>query len=241
MTALAGNKARILLSGVDLSCATSTLKVDQTVGEYDSTTLCSDVMEYRPGMSQGGISIDGYFHGVIAGEEEALYNALNSTTKIVGAIFDYTTLPCPAYVIENASNLGLTHSSPTDGLITMNGTFKGKEGVRRGKVMFYKTTRTNTGLTINSAQNTDITTLSTGKIFCFLTGFTGTQTSNITLAVQTSADGVTEWSTEANFSFDAKDGKSAILTTPAGPYFGVNVTSLGGTTGITFTIIVVKD
>lgn len=240
MTALAGNKARILLSGVDLSCVTSTLKVDQTVGEYDSTTLCSDVMEYRPGMSQGGISIDGYFHGVIAGEEEALYSALNSTNKIVGAIFDYTALPCPAYVIENAGNFGLTHSSPTDGLITINGTFKGKEGVRRGKVLFYKTVRSATGLA-TAVQNVGVTTASTGKIFAFLTGWTGTRSSNITFDVKTSANGTTGWSTEASFVFNSKDAKSAVLTTPAGPYFNIDVTSLGGTTSITLTIVVVID
>lgn len=240
MTALAGNKARIILSGVDLSCATSKLAVEQTVGEYDSTNLCSDVMEYRPGMSQGGITIDGYFSGVEEGEEKALYDALNSTSKIVAAIFDYTALPCPAYVIEKASNLGLTHSSPTDGLITMNGNFKGKEGVRRGKVLFYKTTRSVTGLA-TAVQNTDITGLSSGKVFCFLTNWAGTRTGNITLNVQTSANGTTGWSTEASFSFDSKDAKSSIFTTPAGPYFNVDVTSLGGATSITFTIIVIKD
>ncbi len=240
MTALAGNKARILVSGVDLSCVTSTLNIEQNTGEYDASTLCSNVTEYRPGMSQGGISIDGYFHGVEAGEEEALYNALNSNTKIVAGILDYTALPCTAYVIENASNLGLTHTSPTDGLITMNGSFKGREGMRRGKVLYYKLNKTSTGQA-TAIQNVGVTTASTGRIFVFLTDWTGTRSGNITLDVQTSANGTSGWSTEASFTFGSKDAGAAALTSPAGPYFNVNVTSLGGTTGITFTIIVVID
>ena len=240
MAALAGNKARILLSGVDLSCVTSTLNIEQTTGEYDASTLCSETMEYRPGMSQGGISIDGYFDGVEDAEEKALYDALSSNTKIVGAILDYTALPSTAYVIENASNLGLTHTSPTDGLITMNGSFKGREGMRRGKVLYYKLNRTATGQA-TAVQNVGVTTADTGRIFVFLTDWTGTRSGNITMDVQTSANGTSGWSTEASFSFNAKDAKSAALSSPAGAYFNVNVTSLGGTTGVTFTVIVVID
>lgn len=240
MAALAGNKARILLSGVDLSCVTSTLNIEQTTGEYDASTLCSETMEYRPGMSQGGISIDGYFDGVENDEEEALYDALNSNSKIVAGILDYSALPCTAYVIENATNLGLTHTSPTDGLITMNGTFKGREGMRRGKALYYKLVRSATGRA-TAVQNTGVTTSDTGRIFVFLTGWSGTRSGNITLDVQTSANGSTVWITEASFSFSAMDAKAAALTTPAGPYFNVNVTSLGGTSDITFTVIVVID
>jgi hypothetical protein len=240
MTALAGNKARIFLNEVDLSCVTSTLTVEQTVGEYDATTLCSNVMEYRPGMSQGGISIDGYFNGVVDGEEVALYNALGANNKTAVAIFDYTALPCPAYVAENASNLGLTHTSPTDGLITMNGTFKGREGVRRGKMLFYKAVRSATGLA-TAVQNVGVTTSSTGRIFCFLHGWTGSRTGNITFDIKTSANGTTGWASEASFTFSGKGASAASLSTPAGPYFNIDVTSLGGTSSVTISVVVIKD
>lgn len=240
MTAVAGNRARILCDGVNLSCVTSTLNIEQTTGEYDATTLCSDVVEYRPGMSQGGISIDGYFHGVEAAEEEALYLALGSPTKIVAGILDYTALPCSAYVIENASNLGMVWSAPTDGLITMNGSFKGREGMKRGRALFYNVTRSTPGQ-LTAVQNTDVESTDTGRIFVFLTDWTGTRTSAITLDVQTSANGTTGWSDEATFSFTELGASAAALTTPAGAYFNVNVTSLGGATSVTFTVIVIVD
>ena len=238
--ALAGNKARILMDGVNLSCVTATLNIEQTTGEYDQSTLCSDVMEYRPGLSQGGISIDGYFDGVDGGTEEALYAALGANDKIVAAILNYTALPSSAYVIEDASNLNMTWSSPTDGLITMNGSFKGREGLRRGKVLFYNVTKSATGLG-TAIQNTGVTTSSTGRIFIFLTDWQGTRSAPITLDVETSANGTTGWSVDSSFSFTTRDAKAAVLSTPAGPYFNVDVTSLGGTTSVTFTVIVVID
>ena len=125
-------------------------------------------------MSQGGISIDGYFHGVEAGEEEALYNALNSNTQNCCWYFGLYGTPCTAYVIENASNLGLTHTSPTDGLITMNGSFKGREGMRRGKVLYHKLNKTSTGQA-TAIQNVGVTTASNGPHFVFLTDWTGTR------------------------------------------------------------------
>lgn len=240
MTVIAGNRARILMGGTNLSCVTSTLNIEQTTGEYDASTLCSNVVEYRPGMSQGGISIDGYFHGVQAAEEEALYSALGSPNKIVAGILNYTALPCSAYVIENASNLGMVWSAPTDGLITMNGSFKGREGMKRGRVLFYDVTRSTTGQ-LTAVQNTGVTTASTGRIFAFLTGWTGTRTSAITFDVQTSANGTTGWVNEAAFSFTSYGASAAALTTPAGAYFNVNVGSLGGATSVTFTVIVVVN
>ncbi len=240
MAAIAGNRARILCGGVNLSCVTSTLNIEQTTGEYDATTLCSEVVEYRPGMSQGGISIDGYFHGVEAAEEKELFLALGAPTKIVAGILNYTALPCSAYVIENASNLGMTWNAPTDGLITMNGSFKGREGMKRGRALFYNVTRSATGQ-LTAVQNTGVTTLSTGRIFAFLTGWTGARTSAIAFDVQSSANGTSGWTNEASFSFTALGASAAALTTPAGAYFNVNVGSLGGATSITLTIIVVVD
>lgn len=237
---IAGNKARILMDSVNLSCITATLDIEQSVVEYDNTTLCSTAMEYLPGYSQGSIGVNGYFEGVETGEESRLYAALGAKDKTVAAILDYTLLPAPAYVIENASNLGMTWGSPTDGLITMNGSFKGDVGMRRGRVIAYDVTRNAIGNT-TAVQLPGVITTSTGRVFGFLTAFAGTRTTPITLTVQTSANGTTGWTSEGILSYTALGAHALNITTPVGPYFNINVTSLGGATSVTFTVIVVID
>jgi len=238
--ALAGNQARVFIDGVDLSCITATLDVESTTGEYDATVLCSTVMEYRPGLSQGGITIDGFFDGVDGGTEEALYEALGASNKIVGAIFDYSNIPAPAYIIENASNMGLSWTSPTDGLITINGSFKGKEGMKRGKILNYNVSRGATGL-MTAGQIPGTLTTSIGRIFLVFHGYTGALSGNVTAVVQSSANGTSGWGNEASFTFAAPDAQGAALTTPLGEYFTVNLTSLGGATTVNLSLIVVVD
>jgi hypothetical protein len=238
--ALAGNQARIFIDSVDLSCVTSTLNVESTTGEYDATVLCSEVMEYRPGLSQGGITIDGFFDGVTAGTEAALYAALGATNKIVGAVFDFSNIPAPAYMIENASNMNMSWNSPTDGLITMNGSFKGKEGLKRGKILNYNVSRGATGL-MTAGQIPDTLTTSTGRIFLVFHSYTGALSGNVTATVQSSANGTSGWGNEASFTFALPGAQAAALTTPLGEYFAVNITSLGGATTVNFSLIVVVD
>lgn len=238
--ALAGNKARIFIDNVDLSGVTSQLDVETSTGEYDATVLTSTVMEYRPGLNEGSISINGFFDGVDGGTEEALYNALAAASKTVVAIFDYTTLPAPAYTCEGASNMGLTWSSPTDGLITINGSFKGSGGIKRSKMSHYNTLRTSTGL-LSATQIVGTQTTSTGRITVVFHSYTGTLTGNVTMAVQSSANGTSGWGNEATFSFAAPGSQSAALTTPLGEYFTINLTSLGGATGVRLSLIVSVD
>jgi hypothetical protein len=238
---LAGNNARIFLDGVDLSAVTSTLNVETTVGEYDATTLVSTVTESRPGLNQGTITIDGFFDGVLPGQQEAaLYDALGASNKIVAALFDYKVLPAPAYVIDNASNMGLTWSSPSDGLITINGSFKGKLGVKRGKITHYRTTRNAVGLT-TGVQIPGVLTSSQGKAFLFFHSYTGSLTGSLTANLQTSATGAGGWGTEANFSLSALGAQSRSFTTPLGPYFALDITSLGGATSVVISLILVVD
>ena len=238
--ALAGNQARIFLDNVDLSCVASSLNVETTTGEYDATTLCSDVMEYRPGLNQGTITLDGFFDGVDAGTEEALYNALGASTKMVAAIFDYSNLPAPSYVIEAGSNMGLTWSSPTDGLITINGSFKGRLGLKRAKILQYKVVRGATGL-LTAMQIPGTLTTSTGRAYLFFHEYTGTLSGNVTAALQSSANGTSGWGNEGTFSFTAPGAQAVAITTPLGEYFNLNITSLGGATTATFSVIVVID
>ena len=237
--ALRGNTARIFLDGVDLSATTSELSIETTTGEYDVTNLASTLSEFRPGLNEGRININGYFHGVMSGQEEAaLYAALGASNKIVAAVFDYTSLPAPAYVIENGSNLELSWSAPTDGIFTIFFGFRGQLGVKRGLLLTYKSNKTATGLG-TAVQIPGVTTGSVGRIFSFVHGITGTQSGDITLAVQSSATGTSGWTNEATFTFPSGAGaQAAALTTPVGPYFNINVTAMGGVTSFTTSLII---
>lgn len=239
--ALQGNQSRIFLNGVDLSCVTSQLTVENTTDEFDASTLCSTVMEYRPGSGRGSIGIEGYFDGVETGQaENALYTALAASDKIVAAMLDFSAVPAPAYILENASNLGMTWASPADSLLTMNGKFQASLGLKRGSLLIYKSARTSTGIGA-VAELTGVTTSSTGRLYVFLTDFAGTIGSNVAVSLQTSANGTSGWATEQTFSFAAKGALAAPLTTPAGRYFALNVTGLGGATSATLSLIVVID
>jgi hypothetical protein len=238
--ALAGNQARIFINNVDLSAVASTLDVETSTGEYDATVLASTVMEYRPGLNEGSIAVNGFFDGVDNGTEKALYDALGANSKLVAAVLDFSSLPAPAYVCEDASNMGMTWNSPTDGLITINGTFKGKQGLKRGKILHYNVNRSATGI-LTARQIPGVLTNSTGKMFLVFHKYTGSLTGNLTAAVQSSVNGSTGWANEASFSFATLGAQSAVLTSPLGEYFTINLTSLGGASTVNLSLIVVID
>jgi hypothetical protein len=239
---LLGTSARLFLNEVDLSCATSELSVELTSSEHEAATLCSTTADFSPGFGSGVITTKGFFKGPLltTDEEGSIYAALGASTKTVAALFDYGTLPAAAYCIQNAGNYGLTYTSPTDGLLAMDGSFKGLAGVKRGNLCFYKLSRTATG--IGTAVRIVGTVVgSTGKCFAFVHSITGTAATPITFTLQSSANGTTGWATEASHSFATIGAEVLDWTAPAGEYFGINVTSLGGATSFIMSIIVVVN
>lgn len=237
-----GTECRLFISDMDLSAITSEFGIETTVTEIESATLTSVVADYAPATTSGKITVNGYFYnpGLAGdGEEKRLYNALGNPTNIVAAILDYQNLPASAYVIEGAYNNNMVWTAPADGLIAMNGAFAGTEGLKRGKLLQYKTSRTATGagtaVRLQGILNSHI-----GRMLVFVHSKTGTQTSALTLKVQSSANGSTGWADEATFSFAAgatPGAQGADFSTVAGEYFNVNITSLGGLTGVTLSFI----
>ncbi len=239
---LRGTEARIFLDGVDLSCVTANLGVEVTVGEYEKVTLCSTAMEYVPGMVTGGtVTLSGYFEGVMPGEEEAaLYAAVGASNKTVAAIFDYSNLPAVAYCLHDAGNYNLVHNAPTDGLITIDGSFRSKIGPRRGLLGFYKTTISAVG-TSAAVQIPGTLTTHSGKFFVFVHGIEGTAATPILFTVQSSANGTSGWASEAAFSFAAIGADVKDFTTPAGAYFSIATSDLGGADSYEVSVVFVVN
>lgn len=233
-----GTEARIFMDGVDLSCVTANLGVETTTGEYDATVLCSTALGYVPGMvNNGTITLSGYF---VNAEETALYNAISATNKTVAAIFDYSNLPAPAYCLQSATNYNLTHKAPTDNLITIDGAFKSKLPMKRGLLGFYKTVISATG-TSAAVQIPGTLVSHSGKFFVFVQAIGGTASTPILFNIQSSANGSTGWASEAAFSFSAVGADVKDFTTPAGAYFSIATTSLGGATSYTVSVVFVID
>lgn len=233
-----GTEARLFLDAVDLSCVTANLSVEVAVGELEAVTLCSTAMEYVPGQQNSGtIGVSGYF---VKAEEEALYNAVNATNKNVAAIFDYTNLPAAAYCLQSATNYNLVHKAPADNLITMDGGFKSKLPMKRGLLGYYKTTISAVG-TSAAVQIPDTLTTHSGKFFVFLHAIGGTASTPILFNIQSSANGTTGWASEASFSFSAIGSGVKDFSTPAGSWFSISTTSMGGATSYTVSVIFVVD
>ena len=234
-----GTECRIFISQYDFSAVTSGFSVETTVGEIESATLTSTVADYAPAMNGGAINIEGYFYNPApTGEEGVLYATLGDPNKIVAAIFDYQNLPASAYVIEGAYNNAMSWSAPSDGLIQMSGAFRGADGLKRGKLMQYKTARTATGAGA-AVRLVGTLTSHVGRMIVFVHSTAGTQTSPLTLKIQSSANGTSGWADEASFSFasPAPGAQGADLATPVGEYFNVNITSMGGLTSATISFI----
>jgi hypothetical protein len=235
-----GTDVRVFLNELDISGDTAEVTLDTTVEEYEAATLTSFIADYSPGINSGEIGINGYLNGVEDGFEDKLRGALATSGQVVAMLLDYTSLPAPAYVCENSHENNLTWASPVDGLITMEGTFKAKRGVKRGKLLEFKSVRSATGIG-SAVQLPGALVGMSGKAFVFLHAVGGTQTTPVTLKVQSSANGTTGWADEASFSFADLGAQAIAISSPAGAYFAVDVTSLGGATSVTISWIISLD
>lgn len=233
-----GNQARILYDYFDLSITTSEYELQSTVGEYESAVLTDTGMSYAPGTTELILTINGYFDGVDGGSEEVLNTALDSGDRHVGLVFDYSNLPAILYVIENAFNVDLTWTAPFDGLMTVNGSVKGRVGGRRGRLIYYNESSTATGSEA-SRQVSGLLNNDTGKVYMFLHGWAGTRSGNIVVQVQSSPDNST-WTTIATFTMTSARSQVASVTY-TGAYIRANVSSMGGTTQINYSIGVVEN
>lgn len=233
-----GTQARLFYGYYNLSPSTSEVEISMTANELEKDVLTSTVREYAPGTTEIDMSINGYLEGIDGGSEEALNTVLDSGTEHVALVLDYSTIPAPTYVITNAFSNGITWTAPFDGLMTANGSVRGSAGGTRGSLVIFEEEGTTTGAT-SSVQVSTIADADEGRVFMFLHSVTGTIASNVVIQVQSSDDNST-WDTIATFTMDSLQSNVATVTY-TGPYIRANVTSLGGTTAIVYSVIVVED
>lgn len=233
-----GTNSRILYDYYDASMSTSEWEISSSVEELEVPRIASDVMTYAPGNSDFSLTINGYIEGIESGFEEVLNSALNSGDRHVALILDQTLIPATAYVFINAFASEETWSVPFDGLMTLNGSVRGRSGGERGKCIYYNETSTATGNEA-SVQVTTIAASDVGKAFLFLHGWTGTRSGNIGIEIQSSPNNST-WTTIATFTMTEARSQVEEVTFTGG-YIRVNVSSLGGTTAINYSLVVSEN
>lgn len=233
-----GTQARIFYSYFNLSGSTSEVELSMTANELEKDVLTSTVREYAPGTTEIDMTINGYLEGIDSGAEEVLNTALDAGDQHVALVLDYSTIPAPTYIIENAFNNGITWAAPFDGLMTANGSVRGSAGGVRGDLTIYNesasATGNTTGVQVSTIANTD-----TGKAFLFLHSATGTISTNVVIDIESSSDNV-NFDSIGTFTMSAVTSAVATVTY-TGPYIRANVTSLGGATAITYSMCVVES
>jgi hypothetical protein len=233
-----GTNSRILYDFLDASVSTSEWEIDLTVEELETPRISSDVLTYVPGNVDLSLNLSGYIEGISDGLEDALNSALDSGDRHVALILDHTSLPASAYVFVNAFASAETWAAAFDGLMTLNGTVRGRSGGVRGNCIYYNENTPTTGNEVG-VQVTTIANANVGKAFLFLHGWTGSRSGNIVINVQSSPDNST-WTTIATFTMTEARSQVEPVTFTGG-YIRVNVSSMGGTTNLNYSLIVSEN
>lgn len=236
--AVKGKNTRLLVNQYDFSGVSNSLEVALAVESEDATVFTSTGKEMIAVNTSGTITQNGYFEDVTAGSFEAsMQSALaNNTPLFVAALFGTDTDPCPGYVARLTDISGLTIASPANGLITVQGEWTQGSGLLRG-YRIYSGSVTATGVT-SPVIDLGGTGAAGGRAWLFVQSITGSAT-NATISVITSQV-ANDWNSptgEGTFTFSAVGGHEIQLNTSVYRYMRLNVTSLGGATGLQFTCI----
>lgn len=233
--AKSGTYARVFIDGFAFSCATSELEVGISVSENDSSTLCSTAEDMDPSLSTGSITINGFFIGADAGLEEALHDRLATSNVLVSAIFGIDEVVAAGWTIPNSYGGSVDIAAPTSGLITMNGTFGAGDGIKHTVCVDRDKTVTATG---TSTERNNVSAGSAGgKAWLHVTAISGTAT-NATIALESAAaTGMSGATSEGTFTFSAVGAYEIALSGTIGQFLRSNVTSMGGATSITYTLV----
>lgn len=234
MAPLKGTEATILVDEHSFNANTSQIELVWTTGEGETTNLDSGAMEYIPLLPKLSINQSGYFGGLAEnGYEKELWDRLATSGAQVTALIGDSTTGCAAYFFTDAAGYGMNYSFPSNGVVTLNGSWGTSEKWRAGKRIWtgaVTTTGEKTAIDFGAGVTTG------GYAVLHVTAIGGTAT-NADIVVESSANNVT-FASEGTFTFSAVGGYTLALSGTVGQYVRVNVTDLGGATSITFQAVV---
>jgi hypothetical protein len=207
----------------------------------DVTTFQASGKVLIPAWPEMSIAQAGYIVDVDANQlEKAIYDRLGAENSPyhVAALYGTDTPGCPAYVLPAAASSDMQITTQVDSVLTITATWisgSGAVGGRRGYRVADQAVSATGPL---AAVDFGAAGANGGTAYLFVRSITGTAT-NATITVQSdTAVGFPAPATEGTFTFSAIGSRSIALSGVIGRYVRLNVTSLGGATGLTIGAIV---
>ena len=233
MAPLKGTEASILVDEHCFDANTSQIELVWAIGEGETTSLASDAMEYIPILSKFTINQNGYFGGLAEnGYEKEFWDRLATSGAQVTALIGTSAVGCAAYFFTDAAGMGMNYAFPTNGVVTLNGSWGTSEKWRRGKRLWtgaISATGEKTSVDFGAGGTTG------GMAVLHISAISGAAT-NATIDVESSADNIT-FASEGTFTVSAIGGYTLTLSGTVGRYLRINLTSLGGATSITCQVV----
>jgi hypothetical protein len=222
-----GTESSIYVDEFLFDAYTSQIDMNITVDSGETDNLASDAHEYIPLLSSMEITQNGYMEGFDAGDFQAeLHDRLATTGVVVTLLFGTADTDCPAYIIPNSFASAMEFSSPTNGVMTLNGTWAQSNQGRRGIRIYSGTisaTEDQTPVDLGAA-GTD------GGLFVLhVTTITGSATDAV-LKLQSCATVDGSYDDEATITFSDVDGYTETMSGTVNRYVQLTCTDLGGAT-----------
>jgi hypothetical protein len=232
-----GRYTTILVDAFDLSGQSNNLAIQAATNQLEVTPFQSAAKQFITEPVEGSMTHGGYFNGGLAGEiEKVLYDRLGTGSAYVTALLNTAVTACPAYVCPATQGSQFQIQSTPVGIITLNAQWMAGSGMLRG-IRVHGSQVLATG----PQPYIDLGAIGTnGYAILHATSSGGTAT-NAQVAVK--SDDNTGFATPTTHGTFTYSGEGAALMTITGTidrYVLVDVTSMGGATSLTFTVVIVS-
>ena len=228
---------RIAIDGYRISSETNkaTVKLDADKTEitcFEDTAKSYIVNDPKPGIELGGYltastdpdTFEAISHGALS-VPVTVSVVKASTSAITGGV---------SYTIPNANAITLSHDLQVAGVMTMQASWGGADAMVRGKCVYGGAALAATGAT--AAVDVGAQGTAGGIAYLHVTAITGSAT-NAAIKLQSSATQGGTYADEGTWTFSAIGVYPVDLSGTVDRWLRINVTSLGGATDVTVTVL----
>jgi hypothetical protein len=244
-----GTAARVWLDGKQAACAINEINMEVELDEAETTTLCSTIKDYIPGLSEVTVEMEGYYDTNTASPATTLEAWMDGR---IGTTFPMTYAPegggdigDPVYIM-NGFLQEYSIENTVDEAAAMEMTFRATSGLSRAKVLHTSgTARTATGNggdTPPGTGNVDNTTSTAfGGVGVLQVDTVSGTTPALVAKIQHSSDGTT-WVDLITFSSqNAVNGEYATVSGTVNRYLRALWTISGTTPSFNFNIAFARN
>lgn len=241
MPAVHGRYTKIWIDQFDFSGDSNGLDTSMSAPSIDVTTFQATGKVLIPSWPEMSIAQAGYITGVDTDDlEKAIYDRLGAENSPyhVAALYGTQTPGCPAYVLPAASSSDMQITTPVDGVLTITANWISGSGAIGGRRGYRVADQLVSAVGPLPGVDFGAEGAAGGTAYLFVRSITGTAV-NTTITVQAdSGSGFPAPDTEVTFTVSAVGSYALALSGQVRRFIRLNVTSLGGATGITLGAIV---